>query len=149
MRLTVHTDYAFRVLMLLASDDRLWTIEEVASFYGISRNHLMKVAQNLAAAGFVASVRGRNGGLQLARDPKKITVGEVVRKLEGVGNFVECFDTHTNRCAVTPFCGLKGILSGGIAAFYQHLEGYTIDTLLPAGFQADVRSSSVGINSSQ
>lgn len=140
MRLTLHTDYAFRVLMLLASDGRLWTIEEVAGHYDISRNHLMKVAQNLAAAGFVKSTRGRNGGLKLAREPQQINLGDVARKLEGSSAFVECFDVRNNRCVVTPVCGLKGILSGGVAAFYQHLDGYTLDALI---------LPKVGISSSQ
>jgi Rrf2 family nitric oxide-sensitive transcriptional repressor len=68
VRLTVHTDYALRVLMYLAlKEDRLATIAEIAKSYGISKNHLMKVVHELGIAGYVETVRGRGGGLRLAK----------------------------------------------------------------------------------
>jgi Rrf2 family transcriptional regulator, nitric oxide-sensitive transcriptional repressor len=138
MRLTLHTDFALRVLMFLAANPGVQTIDSIADHYGISRNHLMKVAQRLVAAGFVTSARGRGGGLQLAQDAAAINLGRVVRTLEDVGGFVECFDARTNQCVVTAACGLKDILAGGVAAFLRHCDGFTLADLVPdrAAFRA-------------
>src|SRR5258708_7164285 len=102
MRLTMHTDFALRLLMLLAMEpDELHTIEEIARRYDISRNHLMKVTQTLAQAGFIDSLRGRGGGLRLARQTAKINLGDVIRATEDGFNLVECFDGKHNHCAIT------------------------------------------------
>jgi len=112
MRLTVQTDYALRMLMHLAvHDGRLSTISEIAIRYGISKNHLMKVAQSLSAWGFASSVRGRAGGLRLARPPSEISVGAVARLLEAGSALVECFTGGAGACFITPACKLKGILA--------------------------------------
>ena len=80
MRLTVYTDFSLRVLMFLAlKGDGLATIAEIAKAYGISKNHLVKVAHQLGLAGYVETVRGKGGGLRLARRPESIVLGEVVR----------------------------------------------------------------------
>src|SRR6185312_2911579 len=101
MHLTFHTDYALRLLMLLALEpDGLHTIEEAARRYSISRNHLMKVAQTLTRAGFVESLRGRGGGLKLARPAETINLGAVVRATEDGFALVECFDPAVNDCVV-------------------------------------------------
>ncbi|NJS14505.1 MAG: Rrf2 family transcriptional regulator [Sphingopyxis sp.] len=131
MRFTMHTDFALRTLMFLAVKPGQHTIDTIADHYGISRNHLMKVAQRLVAEGFVTSTRGRGGGLQLARPAETINLGAVVRALEDVGGFVECFDAATNQCRVTPACGLRGILAGGVAAFMRHMDGYSLADLVP------------------
>jgi Rrf2 family transcriptional regulator, nitric oxide-sensitive transcriptional repressor len=130
MRLTVQTDFALRTLMLLAVCEGHQTIEAIARHYGISKNHLMKVAQRLVAEGYVESVRGRGGGLVLARPPAMLNLGTIVRKFEDVGTFVECFDPATNRCAATPACGLKHILAGGVAAFMAHLDQFNVADLI-------------------
>ena len=91
----------------------------------------MKVAQRLAATGFIKSTRGRNGGLMLALPPAEINLGKVVRALEDVGGFVECFDAATNMCVATPACGLKHILSGGVQAMLSHYDQYTLVNLVP------------------
>jgi Rrf2 family transcriptional regulator, nitric oxide-sensitive transcriptional repressor len=130
MRLTAHTDYALRTLMFLAASDSQQTIDTIAKHYGISKNHLMKVAQRLVTEGYVESLRGRGGGLTLARPPEQFNLGILVRKFEDVGNFVECFDPATNQCLATPACGLKHILARGVAAFMAHLDGYTIADLI-------------------
>src|ERR1700746_3896629 len=83
MRLTFSTDYALRLLMLVGLEsDRLVTIQDVADRFGISKNHLMKVAYQLGQAGYLETVRGRNGGLRLGKAPSQIGVGEVVRRME-------------------------------------------------------------------
>ena len=90
----------------------------------------MKVAQRLVAEGFVESVRGRSGGLKLARPASDLNVGEIVRSMEDLGNFVECFDASTNRCVVTPACGLQQVLAGGIDALMQHLDRFSVADLI-------------------
>lgn len=130
MRLTYQTDFALRTLMFLAATEGHQTIDSIARHYGISKNHLMKVAQRLVAEGYVESVRGRGGGLALAAEPKALNLGEIVRRFEDTGSFVECFDAATNTCAATPACGLKHILAGGVAAFMKHLDRFTVADLV-------------------
>jgi Rrf2 family nitric oxide-sensitive transcriptional repressor len=123
VRLTLHTDYALRMLMLLALEpEELHTIASVAQRYRISRNHLMKVAQTLIQAGFVASVRGRHGGLKLGMDPAAIKIGAVVRATEDGFTMVECFDRKRNTCVVTPACGLRKPLDEAVQAFLEVLD---------------------------
>jgi Rrf2 family transcriptional regulator, nitric oxide-sensitive transcriptional repressor len=131
MRLSLHTDYALRTLMFLAAKDGHHSIAEISRAYGISKNHLMKVAQRLAAEGFVESVRGRNGGLKLARPASALNIGYIVRTMEDTGTFVECFDAATNSCVVTPVCGLRHSLAGALEAFAQHLDQFTVADIIP------------------
>lgn len=130
MRLSVQTDYALRTLMFLAVKDGHHSIAAIASAYGISKNHLMKVAQRLTAEGFVDSMRGRSGGLKLAQDPADLNVGKVVRVMEDTGTFVECFDLATNSCVVTPSCNLRHALAGALEAFSRHLDQFSIADLI-------------------
>jgi len=130
MRISLHTDYGLRTLMFLAANDGHHSIADIALGYGISRNHLMKVAQRLVAEGFVESVRGRSGGLKLARPASDLNVGDIVRSLEDLGNFVECFNTSTNQCVVTPACGLSKVFAGSVQAFLQHLDQFTVADLV-------------------
>jgi Rrf2 family nitric oxide-sensitive transcriptional repressor len=131
LRLTLHTDYALRMLMLLALEpDALHTIEEIASRYRISRNHLMKVTQTLAGAGFVESLRGRGGGLRLGKPAAEIILGEVIRATEDGFNLVECFDRKNNSCMVAPVCGLRGPLEEALLAFLAALDRYSLADLV-------------------
>lgn len=130
MRLSVQTDYALRTLMFLAAKEGHHSIAEIARQYGISKNHLMKVAQRLTAEGFVESVRGRSGGLKLARSAEQLNVGAIVRIMEDTGTFVECFDPATNQCVVTPACGLRHALGGAVEAFMQYLDRFTVSDLV-------------------
>ncbi|WP_417614103.1 RrF2 family transcriptional regulator [Parasphingorhabdus sp.] len=130
MRLSVQTDYALRTLMFLAAKEGHHSIAEIAGQYGISKNHLMKVAQRLAAEGFIESVRGRSGGLKLARPAGALNVGSIVRLMEDTGTFVECFDPATNQCVITPACGLRHALNGAVQAFLQYLDGFTVSDLV-------------------
>jgi Rrf2 family nitric oxide-sensitive transcriptional repressor len=101
MRLTVHTDFALRMLMTLAViDDRVVTIDELAKRHRVSKNHLMKVAQTLVRLGLVQGVRGRAGGLRLARDPREVRIGAVVRLLEDDMRLVECLGAGTTTCVL-------------------------------------------------
>lgn len=131
MRITLHTDYAFRMLMLLAAEpERSHTVEEVATRFGISRNHLMKVAQTLAQAGFIESIRGRSGGVRLRRNPADINLGAVIRTTEDGFNLVECFDDKLNSCSISHACGLRGPMEEALDAFLGVLDRYTLSDLV-------------------
>jgi len=131
MRLNVQTDYALRLVMQLAvSNDALVTIAEIAARFDISKNHLMKVAHVLGRAGFIETIRGRAGGLRLARPAADIGVGEVVREMESDFAIVECFEDGKGECLITPACRLKGVFHEATKAFLAVLDEYTIDDLV-------------------
>lgn len=131
MRLTQHTDYALRLLMLLAMEpEERHTIEEVARRHGVSRNHLVKVGQTLAQAGFVESVRGRGGGLRLARPPGAINLGAVARTTEDSFALVDCFDRERDGCVIAPACELRGVLDEALGAFFAVLDRHFLCDLL-------------------
>lgn len=126
MRLTRYTDYSLRVLIHLAlNDDRLCSIGEIARAYDVSHNHLMKVVNALAHDGFVETVRGRMGGMRLARAADTISVGEVVRRTEEGFQLADC-----SGCTLSPACGLTGVLAEGMAAMLKVFDAYTIADLL-------------------
>lgn len=126
MRFTRYTDYAMRVLLYLgARPDTLCSVPEIARGYGISQNHLMKVVHDLGRAGYVSSVRGRFGGIRLARAPEEINVGEVVRRTEEGFDLVDC-----DSCIIAPACGFTGILNEALRAFMAVLDGYTLADLV-------------------
>lgn len=127
MRLTRYTDYAMRVLLHLAArdDGDLSSIGEIAGLYKISQNHLMKVVQDLGKAGFVRTVRGRGGGIALARPADQIIVGQVVRQTEEGFQLVDC----TN-CVIAPACTLPRALNEATAAFIAVLDKYSLEDLL-------------------
>lgn len=126
MQLTNFSDYALRVLMYAAAQgDRLITIEETADLYGISRAHLMKVANQLTRAGYLKAVRGRYGGLTLAKRPNKIRLGDVLRATEPDFALVECFKTG-NQCRITARCRVRGVLHEALEAFLKTLDRYTL-----------------------
>jgi Rrf2 family nitric oxide-sensitive transcriptional repressor len=131
MRLTTMTDYALRLLMYVAHQpDRLCTIAEVADAYGISQAHLMKITHQLGLAGFVETVRGKGGGMRLAAAPAAINLGAVVRAVEPDFALVECFGAE-NRCALTSYCRLAGVLGGALQSFLGHLDRHTLADLVP------------------
>ena len=130
MRLTLYSDYSLRLLMYAAvRHGQLITIKQVAETYGISRNHLMKVAFVLGREGFLETVRGRGGGLRLARPPAQIGLGEVVRRMESDFNLVECFDAKSNTCVIAPACRLRSVLSTALKAYFAVLDEYSLADL--------------------
>lgn len=135
MRLTVYTDYALRLLMYLAvKDGGLATISEIAAGYGISKNHLMKVAHQLGVAGYVETVRGRAGGLRLALPAETIGLGDVVRRTEPDLALVPCFDPADKSCVIGTCCALRRALQRAAAAFLEVLDGYSLaDLVKPRG----------------
>jgi len=126
MRLTVYTDYTMRVLMYLAvkhPSGELATIDEMSTAYGISRAHLMKIVNELASAGFVNTLRGRGGGVRLARAPADISVGEVVRFAEKDFAVVACQDKSVDAaCAIHAACGLRHAMQRAVQAFLNELD---------------------------
>lgn len=131
MRLTTMTDYAMRLLMYVGRHPgRLCTISEIAQAYQISEPHLMKITHRLAQHGWIETVRGKNGGMRLGRRPEDITIGAVVRDTENDLALVECFATG-NRCTLSGYCGLTGIVDGALQKFMEHLDGYTLADILP------------------
>lgn len=131
MRLTTMTDYALRLLMYLAQQpDRLCTIAEAAQAHGISEAHLMKVTHHLGLLGWIETVRGKGGGMRLAREPHEIGLGEVVRDMEPDFHLVECFSTG-NTCVRTGDCALTGVLHSALQDFLARLDGVTLADIVP------------------
>jgi Rrf2 family nitric oxide-sensitive transcriptional repressor len=127
MRLTSFTDFALRALMRLAGEpNRSFATGEIAAEFGISRNHLAKVVRDLADHGFISTQRGAGGGFTLARSPQAITLGEVVRALEGGSALVECFREDGGGCLLTPRCRLKARLAAAREAFLRELDATTL-----------------------
>jgi Rrf2 family nitric oxide-sensitive transcriptional repressor len=133
MQLTLYTDYSLRVLIFLAASERAATIAEIAERFGISRNHLSKVANNLVHLGYIHSMQGKGGGLVLAQSPEQINVADVIRKVEPNFHLVECFDRENDTCPITPACTLMRILAKANAAFFNVLDVYTLKDLLTNG----------------
>ena len=130
MRLTTFSDYAFRVLIYLGSTQGLATIADIANAYGISENHLMKVVHQLSRLGYIETVRGKGGGMRLARPPREIRVGEVLRATEDGFDLVECMGEGDSDCRIVRACVLKGALGEAIAAFLGTLDRYTLADLV-------------------
>ncbi len=135
MQLTQFSDYALRILLYLGTNppqpgDRLPALADIGRAYRISYNHLSKVAQQLAALGFIDAIRGRTGGVRLARPPLEINIGAVVRATESHWNLVECFDRTTNTCPIAPVCGLTRVLVEARDEFLAVLDRYTLADVL-------------------
>jgi Rrf2 family nitric oxide-sensitive transcriptional repressor len=133
MRLTEFTDHALRLLMYLgAHRGRMATIDEIALQYGISRNHLAKVVNELAGSGLIQTVRGRAGGVWLAREPGDIRLGEVVRRTEPNFHMAQCFGSNAGSCPFSPDCRLRESLSRATRAYLDELNRVSLADLLPA-----------------
>jgi len=91
----------------------------------------MKITHQLGLAGFIETVRGKGGGMRLARAPGEINLGAVVRSVEPDFNLVECLATG-NTCTLTGQCRLTAIVSGALRQFLDHLDGHTLADVLPA-----------------
>lgn len=129
MKLTSYTDYSLRVLMFLSlrGNDQLTKIDEISEAHNIKRNHLTKIIHELGRLGYVETIRGRNGGVRLQRDPETINIGEVVRRTEEDFYLLDCFDSNgPNTCVLTPVCRFKSILNEALQAFFHVLDQYTL-----------------------
>jgi Rrf2 family nitric oxide-sensitive transcriptional repressor len=132
MKLTQFTDYSLRVLIYLAAQpERRATVAEIATAFDISEHHLTKVVHFLGKHEWIATVRGKGGGLALARPADAISVGRVVRDTEGPAVPAECFDANAHgRCAIVGVCRLSGVLAEAVRAFYAVLDRYTLADLV-------------------
>ena len=133
MRLTIFTDYTLRVLIYLGAhrrESRLATIGDIASAYGISENHLMKIVHHLARQGYVETVRGKGGGMRLARAPEGINIGDVVRGAEKDLALAACCQRRKVDCPIAPVCALRGVLERAMNAFLDVLDRQTLADLL-------------------
>jgi len=132
MRLSEYTDYSLRVLMYCAAHPgRLVTIGELAEHHQVSKNHLMKVVNDLSRQGVIETTRGRGGGLRLLQSADQIRVGDIVRVSKTDFRLVECFDPATNTCTLTPSCRLKQVFSNALQAYFRELDGVTLADLVP------------------
>jgi len=140
MRFTAQTDFGLRLLMYVqASSPRRVTIQEIARQLDLSQAHLMRIAASLVASGFLVSSRGRTGGLELAKRPEAITVGDVVRALEPDFGLVECFPPRLGPCRLIPACRLKGVLERATDAFFAELDRATLLDLVDVNDQRLIR----------
>lgn len=130
MQLTLYTDYAIRTLLYLgARPDQTVPVAEISAAYGISNNHLAKVAKMLVRDGLVEGRRGRDGGLQLACAPDEICIGTLVRNTEE-HRLLECFDPKTSTCPLTGHCRLERAMHEARNAFFEVLDRYTLADML-------------------
>ncbi|MGD9991219.1 RrF2 family transcriptional regulator [Pseudonocardia sp.] len=129
MRHTSHADYALRVLLYLrVAPGRRGSVGEMAEAHRISRNHLDKVVNRLAAAGLVETARGRGGGVRLTRDPETITVGQVTRAMETDFAVVECLGP-ARYCRVAGVCGARNVFARALDAYFAVLDEANLDDI--------------------
>ncbi|MGB0413770.1 MAG: Rrf2 family transcriptional regulator [Coraliomargarita sp.] len=128
MELTSFTDYSLRILIYLADDtERLSSIDELAEFYQLSRHHVAKIVKRLADLEYLETIRGKNGGLRLAKDPVEINVATVIKQTEPHFNLVECMcEGKTSACVIHGHCRLKGALATARGHFFTHLAKFSL-----------------------
>ncbi|MBB6282536.1 nitric oxide-sensing transcriptional repressor NsrR [Geobacillus subterraneus] len=132
MQLTNYTEYALRVLLFLGTLDEgeKTNIKEISTAFSLSEHHLSKIVHELGKLGYIETIRGRNGGIRLAKRPEEIIIGAVVRETEDNLSLVECFAAHGNECVLTPACRLRFALREALEAFLRVLDAYTLADLL-------------------
>ncbi|RLA13864.1 MAG: BadM/Rrf2 family transcriptional regulator [Gammaproteobacteria bacterium] len=139
MQLTYFTDYCFRVLIYLAQHpDQKATIDQLQDYFGISRNHLVKVVHWLGQHEYVTTRRGKGGGILLGGDPAGINVGEVFKQAEQRLDLVECMGDNCE-CRIVQQCGLQGVIRAGLAAFVQVVDGYSLADV--SGLSAETQTT--------
>jgi Rrf2 family nitric oxide-sensitive transcriptional repressor len=130
MRLTLHTDFALRVLIQVSlNEGKLTTISEIAQSFDISKQHLMKIVNDLSQKGYLDTVRGRNGGIRLMRDPRDINIGQMVRDTEDQLDVIGCLE-RKGYCQIERVCVLRGILRDATDAFLAVLDSHTLADLI-------------------
>ena len=140
MEISLYSDYSYRVLMYLACNGSgLTQIRTMSEAYQISENHLIKVVQHLVKQGYVISVRGRSGGVRLAKDPSEINLGEVFRRTEPSLKLLNCFDTATTTCPITKICHLQRHFNLALQAFLQQLNQATLADIV--AFPHEIRET--------
>jgi Rrf2 family nitric oxide-sensitive transcriptional repressor len=130
MRLSLQTDYALRTLMYLGATRDRATVTEVADYYRISEAHVAKVVNQLSRLGYIRSLRGVGGGIELARAPEAIRLGEVILAFEGNLHLLECVGTE-GVCVIESICKLRGVLARAERLQLEYLNGVTLLDVLP------------------
>lgn len=131
MQLTMYSDYSLRILLHLAAHkNRLVPLSEITTLHNVSHHHLVKVVQNLVAQGYVQTIRGKSGGMQLIEGSEALTIGAIVRTTEPHMNLLECFDQDTNTCPLIAQCRLKTVLYQARKNFTDTLDAYTLADML-------------------
>jgi Rrf2 family transcriptional regulator, nitric oxide-sensitive transcriptional repressor len=131
MQLTQYTDYALRTLILLGlNPGEKLTVADISQSYGISRHHLVKVVARLAEVGFVETLRGKGGGMRLARSPADIRIGQVVRAMEAELGVVACLQAEGGGCVIAPVCRLKSLLRDATQQFLGALDEYSLEDVV-------------------
>jgi Rrf2 family nitric oxide-sensitive transcriptional repressor len=127
MHFTEFTDYSLRVLIYLhMKEDGKSTVKQVAEYYNISQNHLVKVVHSLGLKGYIKSEKGKGGGIRLNMPANEINIGEVIKKMEPHFDLVACFNDGNRPCRVEPFCALKGVLGTAMDSFFNVVDQYTL-----------------------
>ena len=130
MQLTLNTDFSLRVLIHVGlCGDKLTTINDIAQAFGISNQPLMKVVANLSQKGYLETVRGRNGGIRLIREPRHINIGQVVRDTENRLDVIGCLERR-GYCQIERVCVLRSALRDATHAFLAVLDSYTLADLI-------------------
>ena len=129
MKITQHTNYAIRMLMYCNSKSGLATISEIAAFYNLSEKFLTKILSSLTRYGFVETIRGRKGGIQLSKPAEEIFIGDVIEKIEENFELAECFKPGEVTCPLVDSCGLNRALSRALQGFFDILNEYTLADL--------------------
>jgi Rrf2 family nitric oxide-sensitive transcriptional repressor len=131
MQLTHYTDYSLRVLVYLAlKKNKSVTITEISDYYKISRNHLVKIVNNLANLGYITTHRGKGGGMHLALPAEEINIGDVIRNVEPHFDIVECFSENHTACRIEPICKLKQVLQSAADTFLAELDQYSLQDVI-------------------
>ena len=129
MNITKHTDYSFKILMYLAlKPGQSYTISQLSTVFNVSKNHLMKVVNNLSTAGFLHTQRGRGGGIRLGKPIKSIRIGAVVEAMEFSLEIVDC--NANGGCLFQSACKLKGMFTEATRSFIHTLDNYTLADLV-------------------
>ena len=128
MHFTDFTDYSLRVLIYLhMKGDGKSTVKQVAEYYNISQNHLVKVVHSLGLKGYIKSEKGKGGGIRLSKPASEIKIGAVIKDMEPHFNLVTCFSTTNRPCRVEPVCALKGVLGAAMQSFFDVVDQYSLE----------------------
>ena len=131
MYLSKFTDYSFRILMYLGNNpDKLSTVDELSSIFGLSTHHVKKIVYKLSTNNYILSLKGRNGGIKLGMDPKDINLGKLLEITEDNLDILECFSIENNTCSLNNCCKLKPIINDALESFKLELSKYTLDDIL-------------------
>lgn len=148
MRITQFTDYSLRVLLYLGLKGERATVAEITKSFRISRNHLVKVVHHLSQKGYIESFKGKAGGIQLARDPKVIRIGDFVAEMEPL-ELLECFNPKTNTCPIQGVCRLEQVIHSGAKAFLETLNQNTLGDFLVSSPSREARLARLGLASAK